>query len=212
MKWISVVAGFVVVSTANSATLFYAGDFLGGTEHHSGPGSINSVYYENFQLSSDSRVHTLYGNHVIIPQGQTFVEWELRVGMSEGNGGTIIASDSNALATVMPTGRFLPQFPQFLEYSLRVEVLDILLSAGSYWMAVRPLVDAGLSITSGINGFGPTAGDQRSIGHGQFLMQNYKVLTEDWSYGVEGEPVPEPITIAGLGVGMALLRFRRRSA
>jgi hypothetical protein len=61
--------------------------------------------------------------------------WEIRSGISEGNGGTLVASGTNA-ATQTATGRSL--WGTYPEYTIQVSGLDVTLAPGTYWLAVIP--------------------------------------------------------------------------
>jgi len=60
--------------------------------------------------------------------------WEIRTGVSTGNGGTLVASGTSA-ATMSPTGRV---FLGFGEYTVGVKFPSITLSEGTYWVNVTP--------------------------------------------------------------------------
>ena len=53
--------------------------------------------------------------------------WEIRQGISEGNGGTIIASGMTATPNVTPTGR---DGFGFIEQMVEVDALDVFLPGG----------------------------------------------------------------------------------
>jgi len=60
--------------------------------------------------------------------------WEIRTGLSEGNGGTLIASGTRTIRQT-PTGR---QGFGFLEYRDEIDDIDVVLNPGIYWFAVVP--------------------------------------------------------------------------
>ena len=60
--------------------------------------------------------------------------WEIRSGVSTGNGGTVVASGTSA-ATMSPTGRV---FLGFGEYTVGVKFPSVTLSEGTYWANVTP--------------------------------------------------------------------------
>ena len=60
--------------------------------------------------------------------------WEIRSGVSNGNGGTVVASGT-AAATMKPTGRV---FIGLGEYSVGVKFPAVSLSSGTYWVNVTP--------------------------------------------------------------------------
>jgi hypothetical protein len=60
--------------------------------------------------------------------------WEIRRGVSSGNGGTVVASGT-AAATMKPTGRV---FIGLGEYTVGVKFPAVSLAAGTYWFNVTP--------------------------------------------------------------------------
>ncbi len=60
--------------------------------------------------------------------------WEIRSGVSNGNGGTVVASGTGD-ATMKPTGRV---FLGLGEYSVAVKFPAVSLSSGTYWVNVTP--------------------------------------------------------------------------
>jgi hypothetical protein len=60
--------------------------------------------------------------------------WEIRSGVTSGNGGTVVASGTGA-ATMKPTGR---AFLGLGEYTVAVKFPAVSLSAGTYWVNVTP--------------------------------------------------------------------------
>jgi hypothetical protein len=83
--------------------------------------------------------------------------WEIRSGVSSGNGGTLIASGTES-ATPTATGRSL----LITEYTVEVG-LNVLLNSGTYWLTVSP-IDSGsgrsfVSTTSGTGAVGTPPGN-----------------------------------------------------
>ena len=72
--------------------------------------------------------HNLENTNVI---GAT---WEIRQGVSEGNGGTLVASGM----TMMPVVTFLGCGFGFCEYMVEVIGLNVSLAEGHYWLNVTP--------------------------------------------------------------------------
>jgi hypothetical protein len=117
--------------------------------------------YQNFTAGSSVFVTGLFTNNLsqLTP---TSGYWEIRSGVSEGNGGTLVASGSGAV-TNAPTGR--SDFG-FVEYHNEVDGLNVSLNSGTYWFAVVPVCTtcAGRSFnsdTDGLNSIGTqTSGQQ----------------------------------------------------
>ena len=87
--------------------------------------------------------------------------WEIRQGVSAGNGGTLIASGTTLTPQVTATGR---SGFGFIEFMVQVNDLDVHLDPGTYWLNVTPVdnLDGGRSFdstTSGGNCVGTPCGD-----------------------------------------------------
>jgi hypothetical protein len=89
--------------------------------------------------------------------------WEIRQGISEGNGGTIIASVMTATPNVTPTG--CDGFG-FIEQMVEVDALDVFLPAEDYFLNVTPTGDlSGRSFdssTMGANCIGTPCGNDQN--------------------------------------------------
>ncbi|PYV66801.1 MAG: hypothetical protein DMG97_28700, partial [Acidobacteria bacterium] len=86
----------------------------------------------------------------------TSATWEIRQGVSAGNGGTLIASGMTVTPVVTPTGRSGFGFTEFM---VEVTGLSVHLAPGTYWLNVTPVdnLDGGRSFdstTSGANCIG----------------------------------------------------------
>jgi hypothetical protein len=124
---------------ASAGVLFYGGDFdydTGSLSHHNGT-AATQLTFDDFSLTSASRVTGLWGNYVYSTPGTdptpTTIYYEVRSGLSADNGGTLVSSGILPAALTW-TGR--------VQYSKEYQVLgtvDISLAAGSYWLAVAPV-------------------------------------------------------------------------
>ncbi|MGZ4814012.1 MAG: PEP-CTERM sorting domain-containing protein [Terriglobales bacterium] len=135
--------------------------------------------------------------------------WEIRSGMSNGNGGSLIASGTGA-DIVTPTGR--GGFG-YTEYQNLVSGLNINLAPGQYWFTVVPVApnDGGRSFNSntfGLNGIGSyTPNDEfwDSAFFGcSYCDPNSQGAFPAFSGGVIGTIVssPEPSSLLLLGSGL----------
>src|SRR5206468_3738384 len=80
----------------------------------------------------------------------TGATWEIRQGISEGNGGTLIASGMTMTPVVTPTGRSGFGFTEFM---IEVIGLNVSLPPGIYWLNVTPIGDlSGRSFDSTTSG------------------------------------------------------------
>jgi hypothetical protein len=151
--------------------------------------------------------------------------WEIRSGVSEGNGGTVVASGTT---TASQTDTGLAGFG-FEVYRVQVGGLHIYLTPGTYWLAVAPVLagtrqSSFVATTAGANALGlPLAQDGNSYFNSSYYSADFGVATDqidqqvsdagnlDFSEGVLGVEVPEPAT--GLLVGGLMLLaggYRRR--
>jgi hypothetical protein len=156
--------------------------FYGGDTNTSSPDD-NGFANENTLLVPDTITLAAFS----VPAGQTWTvdglfintitdgyngldpstsSWQINSGVSEGDGGTIVASGTSTTGgtSFVPTGRF--PFG-FTEYTLKVKVTPpVVLSAGTYWTTIVPqCTDSGngdcsiaqyyFDDTFGLNRYGP---------------------------------------------------------
>jgi hypothetical protein len=160
-----VCGGFVLaaVCTARAdATLWYNGDLPssgGGTVNEQSSSFGVAFVYDNFTVTDPAGwiVDRLWSNDAMQITGISQASWNIRSGMSVGNGGTVVSSGIG-FATQTLTGRVNPVV-DFAEYTIQISGLNIYLPPGTYWLSVAPLVgsDSGgvrksyISRTSGAN-------------------------------------------------------------
>lgn len=233
-KWILAAAAVMAlssVSVANAATtLYYGGDFDPGNGNANGlanenDGIVNgAATYDNFTVSGGAwHVTSLFTNDLVSGLNITSANWEIRSGVSQGNGGTLLFSGS-AKPVVTATGR-----NGFGMTELNVAVpVSFDLTSGTYWLSVQPVSsDAGRSFESntfGINAIGLHTANQdyfnSSFFGANFTNANNEGVFSTFSSGVIGTVgaggVPEPSTWALMLVGFgglgASLRMRRNGA
>jgi hypothetical protein len=176
--------------------------------------------YDNFQVTGAGwTIDSLWSND-LMSFTTTSADWEIRSGVSTGNGGTLVASGTSS-ATQTATGR---SALGFTEYQILVSGLNISLGPGTYWLAVTPIGTgtgrSGNTTTSNANGVG-TLLDGGAFINSTFFSNNFASFddpTVDFSMGIDGTevaPVPEPasLTLLGLGLaGMGARRWRQRKA
>ena len=134
----------------------------------------------------------------------TGATWEIRQGISEGNGGTLIASGTTVTPVVTPTGRSGFGFTEFM---VEVIGLNVSLADGTYWLNVTVIGDlSGRSFdstTSGTNCVGtPCGNNQNAFFDSNFFGANFTSTANegqpsDFSMGVGtagggGTPSPTP--------------------
>lgn len=221
--------------TLPDATLWYNGDFdgrNGGANQDGGQLGAGefSHLYDNFTGPSSGswNVTGLFSDNLMaagLNTAITSANWEIRTGVSEGNGGTLLFSGtSNAVVTATGRSGF-----GLLEYQVTVSGLSVslpTLGSGFYFLNVSPIVPQGVngqsfqSTTSGANAVGtPPGNDGNSWWNSNLFAVNFTSSTAifgagtwDVSGGVIGTAVPEPATIALLacGAGALLIAARRR--
>lgn len=205
---------------------YYGGDIAGwfGVSAERG-GAVNDAWiFDDFAWGGGT-VEALFANYLTDTMTISSMEFEIRSGVSAGNGGTLVASGSTTTFTWADIG---DAWPGFEIYRGDADVADFALAAGIYHLAVRPVfasyTRAYLGTTIGANSVGGPIANDNSFFNSTYFVANFQdtnaVLLEgtwDFSQGVIGERggqghiVPLPTT-AGLGAaGLALVGLRRRT-
>ena len=232
---------FVFLSVGMTAfaqgTLWYNGDpgqagfaNLGSYSSANNP-TFTGVVYDNFIVSAASggwQVDSVFGNFYTGGgtdiAGLTNAEWSIRSNVSTGNGGTLVAGGTSAVSLASNgSGNSLNP-----GYKISIAGLDLVLSPGTYWLAVVPLTSsttdnfgsyAGLAATTGVNAIGLPAGNDGNAFYNSSSGINYQSSSQspgainDFSLGITGNfiGVPEPSTWAMLTMNaVAMLILRRR--
>jgi hypothetical protein len=176
--------------------LWYNGDyndvnFLANEDNTSlGEGEFASVY-DDFNVPSGGWTLTSVFSDNFENTNVTGATWEIRQGISEGNGGTLIASGMTMTPVVT-----LIECIEFCEYMIEVTGLNVSLAEGHYWLNVTPIGDlTGRSFdsnTSGANCVGtPCGNNQNAFFNSNFFGANWQSTSEwgqptDYSMGVIG--------------------------
>ncbi|HVT14462.1 MAG TPA: PEP-CTERM sorting domain-containing protein [Fimbriimonadaceae bacterium] len=211
----------MAVAASADPVLFYGGDFDSRDGGYSGQnGSVaDSRIYDDFTLSSASNITGIFANFLdSMSIAPTTAYYEFRSGVSAGNGGTLIASGTMNV-TGTPTGR---SGFGLNEIDYAGSITPVMLSAGTYWVTMAP-ISAGtgseyMSTTSGANGVGGPLANGNSFWDSPTFGLSFANTSDvfgagtwDMSIGVTGTPVPEPASMAVLGLGALALIRRRRS-
>src|SRR6266566_1072797 len=178
--------------------LWYNGDFNGvnglANEDNTalGSGEFASVY-DDFNVPAGGwSVGAVFSDN-LSSTTITGALWEIRQGISEGNGGTLIASGMTMTPVVTPTGRSGFGFTEFM---IEVIGLNVSLPPGTYWLNVTPIGNlSGRSFdstTSGTNCVGTPCGNNlNAFWNSNFFGANFTSTSNagqpaDFSMGVIG--------------------------
>jgi len=164
--------------------------------------------FQNFYAQSSITVTGLFTNN-LSSNTPTSGYWEIRTGMSENNGGTLIASGTGAVSND-PTGR---SRAGYTEYHNQVSV-NVDLGAGQYWFAVVPACPTcdGRTFNSntfGLNSVGKSDSDLQFVNSAYFGWDYINAneaappyVFPNFSNGVYVSDVPEPGSLVLLGTGI----------
>ncbi len=220
------IAGLLLISVcfntnANGDLIaFRAGDYQTFTVGYEWPAAGNYFrWYKDFNVPSGSPwIVSKLGNMSVFENGSTAgrtARYEIRSGMSSGNGGTLIAGGDAAihspvLIAVVPNGTLF-------DYQITLPSL-LTLNPGTYWLTVQPyfLGSSGTfqALTQGVNAVGGPAFDgfvyQSESFNGQ--TQNFQPLQYGFEAATTIYTVPEPSssTLVVLSCLICFYRNRKR--
>ncbi len=201
--WLVAGSGAVV----NAEVLFYGGDGIGevvleNLKHD----TVTSAIYDDFTVTDDGwRIDALQAYVGAFENAlPSAAEWEIRSGMSEGNGGVVVAAGRTTEFTWTLTG---VKGPALFEHVFRIDIADqkIVLPRGTYHLLLRPEMSlselmAFLYITKGANGVGGPLGNGNSFLNSPGYHYNYRSITTlpgqtppvDFRYTIEGTVIRKP--------------------
>jgi len=217
-----------VCAQAPPGSLWYNGDFNGvnGLANERNTIVTQAAVYDDFNVTAPLGwdVTAVFSDNLItFDPNAAGADWEIRTGVSEGNGGTLVASGTtnSPTVTLINTGCF-----QYCVYRVEVTGLNFFLpmlpSGEHYWLNVTPIGNgSGRSFnttTSGANAVGsPPGNDQNAFFNSTYFGAYFTSTANesqpyDYSMGVIGTVVPEPATVTLLtcGMGALLIAFNRR--
>ena len=232
---------FAYSTPAQAVVLWYNGDYEGEPLPD---GIINGIniaipearVYDDFVVPAGGwTVGSVIGYNLMDVLGVSQAAWEIRSGVSEGNGGTLIAGNTSPATQTFVQGGVGGRE----EFEIKVSGLNVELNPGTYWLSVAPVgfgpVDFNsvdefyLGETLGTNFVGFAGNNGNAFvtipAYGAFFTNSVTTLTTpdfprpaDFRLAIEGTEgvtttaVPEPATMSLLVMGLLSgAAFRRRS-
>jgi hypothetical protein len=205
--------------------LWYNGDFNGvnGLANERNTAVTQAAVYDDFNVTAPLgwNVTAVFSDN-LMSTTVTGADWEIRTGVSEGNGGALIASGTtNAPIVTLTWCHF-----GFCEYRVEVTGLNVHLNQGTYWLNVTPVGNGTgrsfNSTTSGTHCVGTPCGNDQNAFFNSTYFGAYFTSTSnegqpyDYSNGVIGTVVPEPPPWAMMAMGAVVLigvqQLRRKKA
>ncbi|HJP84169.1 MAG TPA: PEP-CTERM sorting domain-containing protein [Fimbriimonadaceae bacterium] len=223
LRQLLLIASLVCVSsTSFSQVVFYGGDANGVdglTSEEDGVVS-QAMTYDNFTVGAGGWNVSDLGGIFAVTTGSNFASarYEIRQGVSVGNGGSLIQTGVFSVSSSSVGSLFGRDLRDFTG-----SVSPFSLAAGNYWIGIS-LIDPGsvrsfVATTSGVNGVGGPLNDGNSFLNSSTFAANFddagdfiiEDRTPDFAYRITAAPVPEPATLGALGMGaLALLRRRKK--
>ncbi len=210
---------FFTVSAFADTLYFYGGDF--DPNNGSANGLVNqtnsvisgdpygAATYQNFVSSGGVNVSGLFTNNL---EGftPTSAYWEIRSGVSGGNGGTLVASGTASGGSFSNTATGRSGFG-YSEYQVLASGLSVNLAAGTYWEAVVPTCAscAGQAFNSnsleGLNAVGTQISNEQYL-NSAYFGANYEQANDFGAFPTLSSgvytTVPEPSSFIMLGSGL----------
>jgi len=207
------------IAQAPPGSLWYNGDFNGvnGLANERNTLVSQAAVYDDFNVTAPLgwNVTAVFSDNLTAFQPIVAADWEIRTGVSEGNGGMLVAGGTTNSPIVSFT------YHAQNEYMVEVTGLNIFLpmlpSGQHYWLNVTPVGNgtgrSWNSTTSGANCVGTPCGNDQNAFFNSTYFGYYFTSTGnpnlgqpyDYSMGVIGNVVPEPPPWAMMALGAAFL-------
>lgn len=222
MKKILAISLFAALCAGSQAQPMHPNDeFYGGN-----PNGVNGLSSERNTSVGDSivlddfnhngqTIDHVYGRFLSDIAKPVSFDYEIRSGVSNGNGGTFVTGGSGVSGTWTPEPQY--SFFGFMGYLADIPT-SINLAPGTYWLGIRVVGNgsgrAFLQTTSGAQSLGGPIGNSNSFFNSSFFGANYDDASNyvgspaDFSLGVG--VVPEPASLLALAGALASLAARRR--
>jgi hypothetical protein len=226
MKGPFAIALLVLAHAANAETISYNGDFRGGDSFVTQADTLSDMMVFDQINVLAPHVSTIWGNFLIYQQyasASVGLRYEIRTGVSSGNGGTLIKSGFVTNLQQTPTGRST-QNTAYREVQL-LGTVSIDLAPGVYWLGLQnnegtnPPAQWTSFLAQTLGGNAGPGGDPNPSPQNAILDHNsYATGTElgdyiqqgaDFSIGVVAVPEPAPGVLLAVGA-VAVFAFSRR--
>jgi hypothetical protein len=164
---LALTAALVLNTTATAqappGSLWYNGDFNGvnGVANERNTLVAQAAVYDDFDVTAPMGWHVtaIFSDNLMLTGVPIMsgADWEIRIAVSEGNAGTLVASGTTNAPMITPTGRVVGN--ELVEYMVEVPGLNVSLpmlpSGQHYWLNVTPVGNgfgsSNNSTTSGAN-------------------------------------------------------------